>query len=89
MMQVKGKSSLVDKLLDAESNKQSLMPCICDDCYDILIKAIIDVGDNNMVAVHCPHHMVLVEIDIADSMPLGVTATGPITQDEANAKVNE
>lgn len=87
----KGKSStgLVANLLDTESNKHPLMPKVCDDCYAMLNAAIADAGNHNMVAVHCPHTMVLVEVELVDGVPLGVTATGPITHDEANAKINE
>lgn len=80
---------LIANMLATESSNQPLMPRICDECYDVLLNAINNAVDNNIAAVHCPHYMVLVEVELADGVPLGVTTTGPITQDEANAKIDE
>lgn len=88
MKQDKSKTGLVAHLLDTESNRHPLLPRVCNACYDLLTEAIVDAGHHNQVAVHCPHTMVLVEVELVEGVPLGVSASGPITQDEAHAKIN-
>lgn len=89
MKQDNNKSGLVAHLLDTESSQHPLLPRVCNACYDLLTEAIANAGSHNKVAMHCPHTMVLVEVELLNGMPLGVISTGPITQDEANAKIND
>lgn len=86
-MKNKKKQSSLTGILNAV-DKQPMVPRICDECYDILTESIAAAGYNNMVAVHCPHYMVLMEVELVDGAPLGVVMTGPITKDEADEKIN-
>ena len=88
MKQDKSRTGLVAHLLDTESSQYPLLPRVCNACYDILTEAILDAGIHNQVAVHCPHTMVLLEVELVDGAPIGIIATGPISQEEANAKIN-
>jgi len=60
-----------------------LMLRICDECYATLAMSIANADQHNLVAVHCPHYSVLMEVVLIDGNPIGVVMTGPITEDEA------
>ncbi len=71
-----------------DNTVQPLVPRICDDCYNQLVKSMVDAGYNAIVAIHCPHYLVLMEVEITEGVPLGVIMTGPISHEEAEANIN-
>jgi hypothetical protein len=75
--------------IEQADDRQPLAPRICDACYDVLSASLDVAGANTLVAVHCPHYRVLMEVDLVDGVPLGVVMTGPISQDEANSMIND
>lgn len=83
--------SRLSYMTNSVDHQQPLVPRICDECYYLLTEAICEANDQgmNMVAAHCPHYMVLIEVELHEGAPLGVVMTGPITQEESNARINE
>lgn len=75
--------------IEQADDRQPLVPRIRDACYDVLAASLDIAGANTLVAVHCPHYRVLMEVDLVDGVPLGVVMTGPISQDEANSMIND
>jgi hypothetical protein len=69
--------------------KQPLVPRICDVCYNNLSKAVTNAGIHNMVAAHCPHYETLIEVTLVEGIPLCVAVISPVTEEEANEKINE
>jgi hypothetical protein len=64
------------------------VPRICDVCYNNLSKALRNAGIHDKVAAHCPHYETLLEVHLIEGIPFFVALMGPITEDEANEKIN-
>jgi hypothetical protein len=82
----KTKSRLAGVL--SHDERMPLMLRICDECYAALTISIANADQHNLVAVHCPHYSVLMEVALIDGDPIGVVMTGPITEEEAKAKID-
>ena len=80
-------SSLLDRLKPVDA--QPLTPKICDGCYQLLLEAIIEHDHHDFAAVHCPHYMVLMQVELHEGTPLGTILSGPITPEEAESKLHE
>ena len=76
-------------LINTDEQKQPLVPRICYECYELLTEAIANADHHTMVATHCPHYMTLTEVELHEGVPLGTIISGPLTREEAEAKINE
>jgi hypothetical protein len=82
----KPKSKLAGVLPHEED--KPLMLRICDQCYESLNQSIIHANQHDLVAVHCPHYLVLLEVALNEGKPIGVIMSGPLSEDEAKLKID-